>query len=104
MATVSTRLESDSMGTIAVPNNQYGGAQTARSLEYFAIGRENMPPEVIHAFGILKKAAALTNMELGKLPSAKAELIIKASEEVIRGELRRTFSFKNLANRQRHAN
>ncbi len=94
MATISTRLESDSMGTIAVPNNQYGGAQTARSLEYFAIGRENMPPEVIHALGILKKAAALTNMELGKLPSAKTELIIKASEEVIRGELDEHFPLK----------
>lgn len=90
----NTRKESDSMGTIDVPADQYGGAQTARSLHNFAIGRETMPPELIHALGILKKAAALTNMELGKLTKEKGELIIKASEEVIDGKLNADFPLK----------
>ena len=58
------RMESDSMGEIAVPANRYWGAQTERSLHHFDIGRDIMPREVTHAFGILKKAAALTNLEL----------------------------------------
>ena len=62
------RVESDSMGNIEVPTNVYWGAQTARSLVHFDIGRDVMPPELIRAFGILKKAAALVNQELGKLP------------------------------------
>ena len=62
-----TRIESDSMGKIEVPNDRYYGAQTARSLIHFDIGRETMPPELIRAFGILKKAAALVNQDLGKL-------------------------------------
>ena len=65
------RMESDSMGPIEVPSNVYWGAQTARSLVHFNIGRDTMPPELIRAFGILKKAAALVNQELGKLPSKK---------------------------------
>jgi fumarate hydratase, class II len=85
--TTKTRKESDSMGTIEVPANMYGGAQTARSLHNFAIGREKMPPEVIRALGILKKAAALTNLELGKLPEDKAKLIVQAADEVIAGKL-----------------
>lgn len=83
----NTRIESDSMGEIEVPNNQYGGAQTARSLHNFNIGREKMPPEMIRALGILKKAAAQTNQALGKLPKEKADLIIKAADEVINGKL-----------------
>ena len=71
----ATRIESDSMGTIEVPANVYWGAQTARSLVHFNIGRDTMPPELIRAFGILKKAAALVNQELGKLPPEKARLI-----------------------------
>ena len=62
---VAMRIETDSMGKVEVPVNQYGGAQTMRSLHNFAIGREKMPPELIRAFGILKKAAALANQELG---------------------------------------
>lgn len=82
-----TRIEQDSMGVIEVPANQYGGAQTARSLKFFSIGREKMPTELIHAFGVLKKAAALANKELGKLSSNKTELIVRAADEIIRGDL-----------------
>jgi fumarate hydratase, class II len=65
MTLENTRLESDSMGTIEVPANVYWGAQTQRSIEHFAIGNDVMPNELIRAFGILKKAAAMTNHELG---------------------------------------
>lgn len=82
-----TRIESDSMGEIAVPADKYWGAQTERSLHHFNIGKDVMPREVTHAFGILKKAAALTNLELGKLPQDKANLITKAAEEVQNGLL-----------------
>jgi fumarate hydratase class II len=82
-----TRLESDSLGKIKVPNDRYYGAQTARSLIHFDIGRDTMPPELIRAFGILKKAAALVNQELGKLPPEKARLIVRAANEVIAGKL-----------------
>ncbi len=81
------RIESDSMGEIKVPTNKYYGAQTARSLMNFKIGGERFPREIIRALGILKKAAALTNKELGTLPSDKADLIIKAADEVIEGKL-----------------
>lgn len=83
----TTRIEKDSMGEIEVPSNKYWGAQTARSLHHFNIGNDLMPREVTHAFGILKKAAAITNLELGKLSEEKAKLIIQAAEEVSRGEL-----------------
>src|SRR5450432_3795109 len=83
----STRTESDSMGKIEVPANVYWGAQTQRSLLHFDIGRDVMPPELIRAFGILKKAAALVNQELGKLPAEKARLIAQAADEVIAGKL-----------------
>ena len=89
-----TRTESDSMGTIEVPVDQYGGAQTERSLLNFAIGTETMPPQLIRAFGILKKAAALTNLELGKLPEDKAKLITQAADEVISGKLNAHFPLK----------
>ena len=81
------RIETDSMGEIKVPNNKYYGAQTARSLMNFKIGGERFPRELIRALGILKKAAALTNKELGILPADKAELIVKAADEVIEGKL-----------------
>lgn len=81
------RIETDSMGEIQVPANKYYGAQTARSLMNFKIGGERFPRELIKALGILKKAAALTNKELGILPSDKADLIVKASDEVIEGKL-----------------
>src|SRR6202142_734050 len=82
-----TRTESDSMGPIEVPVHRYYGAQTARSLIHFDIGRDTMPPELIRAFGILKKAAALGNQDPGKLPAEKARLIARAADEVIAGKL-----------------
>src|SRR6202166_2066489 len=77
----------DSMGKIEVPSNVYWGAQTARSLVHFDIGRDTMPPELIRAVCILKKAAALVNQELGKLPPEKARLIAQAADEVISDRL-----------------
>jgi fumarate hydratase class II len=84
--TPGSRIESDSMGQIEVPANHYWGAQTQRSLHHFAIGEDRMPPELIRAFAILKKAAALVNHDLGKLPQDKMELIVRAADEVIAGE------------------
>jgi fumarate hydratase, class II len=81
------RTETDSIGSIQVPTNKYYGAQTARSLKNFKIGGEKFPREIIRALGILKKAAALTNKELGILESEKADLIVKAADEVIEGKL-----------------
>jgi fumarate hydratase, class II len=81
------RVETDSMGPIDVPADRYWGAQTQRSLLHFAIGDDPMPVEVIRAFGILKKAAALTNRELGTLPADKADLIAQVADEVIEGKL-----------------
>ncbi|GBD88193.1 fumarate hydratase class II [bacterium BMS3Abin03] len=81
------RIETDSMGEIKVPADKYYGAQTARSLMNFKIGGDKFPRELIRALGILKKAAALTNKELGTLSDDKAELIVKAADEVIEGKL-----------------
>ncbi|MEJ2493150.1 MAG: class II fumarate hydratase [Ignavibacteriaceae bacterium] len=81
------RIEKDTMGEIKVPSDKYYGAQTARSLMNFKIGGERFPREIIRALGILKKAAALTNKELGTLPKEKADLIVKAADEVIEGKL-----------------
>ncbi len=81
------RAESDSMGSVEVPADRYWGAQTQRSLHHFSIGDDQMPVEVIRAFGILKKAAALVNLGLGKLPKDKADLIVAAADEVIEGKL-----------------
>jgi len=84
---IRTRIESDSMGKIEVPADVYWGAQTQRSLLHFDIGRDTMPPELIHAFGLLKKACALVNQDLGKLSADKAHLIVQAANEVIDGKL-----------------
>lgn len=81
------RIETDTMGEVKVPADKYYGAQTARSLLNFKIGGETFPREIIRALGILKKAAALTNQELGMLTKEKAELIVKAADEVIEGKL-----------------
>src|SRR5271155_3067718 len=91
---VPTRIESDSMGKIDVPTDRYYGAQTARSLIYFDIGTDTMPPELIRAFGILKKAAALVNQDLGKLSPEKAKLIVQAADEVITGKLNDHFPLR----------
>jgi fumarate hydratase class II len=82
-----TRTETDSMGAVEVPADRYWGAQTQRSLHHFSIGDDRMPVEVVRAFGVLKKAAALVNEELGKLSHEKAELIVRAADEVIEGKL-----------------
>ncbi len=84
---MSYRIETDSMGEIEVPEDKYYGAQTARSLVHFKIGGDRFPREVIRALGILKKAAAVTNEELGILDSAKTALITQAADEVIAGAL-----------------
>ncbi|MAZ77192.1 MAG: fumarate hydratase, class II [Legionellaceae bacterium] len=86
MAT-KTRVESDSMGKINVPSDVYWGAQTERSLHHFDIGHDVMPKSLIHAFGILKKSAAIVNAELGLLPKNKSRLIVRAADEVIKGKL-----------------
>jgi fumarate hydratase class II len=94
VAKKATRLETDSMGPIEVPTDVYWGAQTARSLVHFNIGRDTMPPELIRAFGILKKACALVNQELGKLSGDKARLILLACDEVISGALNDQFPLR----------
>src|SRR5687767_10008493 len=82
------------MGEIEVPSDKYWGAQTQRSLLHFNIGDDKMPREMIRALGILKKAAALVNQELGKLPSDKAKLIEQACDEVIAGKLDEHFPLR----------
>ena len=91
---MTTRLESDSMGTINVPADKYWGAQTQRSLEHFAIGRDYMPDELIRSFGVLKKAAAMTNHELGLMDKSMLDLIMKAADEVIAGKLNDHFPLR----------
>jgi len=86
-APTGTRTETDSMGAIEVANDRYWGAQTQRSIHHFSIGFDRMPRSVVRAFGILKKAAAEVNRDLGKLPPEKARLIIAAADEVISGKL-----------------
>ena len=88
------RIESDSMGKIEVPNDRYYGAQTARSLIHFDIGLDKMPPSLIRAFGILKKAAALVNQDLKKLSPEKTRLIVQAADEVIAGKLDEHFPLR----------
>jgi fumarate hydratase, class II len=75
------------MGAVEVPADRYWGAQTQRSLHHFSIGEDRMPVEVVRALGILKKASALVNRDLGKLPADKADLIVAAAAEVIDGTL-----------------
>src|SRR5438477_1134426 len=90
----TTRIESDSMGQIEVPADKYWGAQTERSLLHFNIGFDVMPREMIRALGILKKACALVNQDLGKLSADKARLIAQACDEVIEGRLDEHFPLR----------
>jgi fumarate hydratase class II len=90
----AARIESDSMGEIEVRADRYWGAQTERSLHHFDIGFDVMPREMVRALGILKKAAALVNEELGKLPSDKTRLIARAADEVIEGRLDEHFPLR----------
>src|SRR5260370_25408531 len=85
--TAGTRTETDSMGPIEVPNDRYWGSKTARSLIHFALGPDKMPRTIIRAMGILKKACAEVNRDLGKLPADIAKLIVQAADEVIEGKL-----------------
>jgi len=85
------RVEFDSMGEVKVPADRLWGAQTQRSLIHFSIGNDRMPLPVYHAYGYVKKAAALVNERLGKLPKDKADLVVKAADEVIAGKLDENF-------------
>src|SRR5213594_5267558 len=83
----ATRVETDSMGRIEVRADRYWGAQTERSLHHFAIGGDRIPLPVIRALGLVKKAAAQVNQELGLLDARRAELIVSAADEVVAGKL-----------------
>jgi fumarate hydratase, class II len=83
---VPTRTETDSMGPIEVPDHQYWGAQTQRSLHHFSIGDDRMPGAVIRGMAILKKAAALVNRDLDKLSAEEADLIVRAADEILDGK------------------
>ena len=83
---MSYRIEKDSMGEVKVPKDKAWGAQTQRSFENFKIGDEKMPKEIITAIAVVKRAAANANADLGKLSGEKAELIVKAADEIINGE------------------
>jgi fumarate hydratase, class II len=86
-----SRIEFDSMGQVKVPADRLWGAQTQRSLIHFSIGNDHMPIEVYHAYGYVKKAAAIVNQQLGRLPKEKADLIIRSADEVIAGKLDSNF-------------
>lgn len=85
------RIEKDTMGTVEVPEDKYWGAQTQRSVNNFKIGGDLMPLEIIYAMAIVKKAAAITNFELGKLPEDKMKLIVHVCDEIITGKLNEHF-------------
>jgi fumarate hydratase, class II len=91
---VTTRTESDTMGSIEVPAEHYWGAQTERSLHHFAIGNDTMPVAVIRAFGVLKEAAAKVNVELGALDETRGTLIQRAAHEVATGALDEEFPLR----------
>ncbi|WP_313711460.1 lyase family protein, partial [Pseudomonas sp.] len=81
-----SRIETDSLGPVEVPEDAYWGAQTQRSLINFAIGKERMPLAVLHALALIKKAAARVNDRNGDLPADIARLIEQAADEVLSGE------------------
>ncbi len=89
-----TRLETDSMGEIAVPFDKLWGAQTQRSLHHFEIGHDTIPLPVIHAFGELKKAAAMANQDIHKLSAEQSKLIQQAADELIGGNFDDQFPLK----------
>ena len=82
-----TRRETDSLGAVDVPADHYWGAQTQRSLVHFDIGDDRMPKPVYHAYGYVKKAAAILNGRAGRLPRWKTDLIVRVADEVIAGKL-----------------
>src|ERR1700733_11691547 len=81
------RIERDSLGEVEVPADKYWGAQTERSRKNFKIGGQKMPIEVIYAFAVIKKAAAIVNSELGYLPQNKMEVICQVCDEILAGKL-----------------
>jgi fumarate hydratase, class II len=91
LAGTGMRREYDSLGEVEVPANRYWGAQTQRSLEHFSVGRDKMPPELYHAYGYVKKAAAIVNARAGRLPAWKGELIERVCDEIISGALDEEF-------------
>ena len=97
------RIEHDTMGEVRVPANHYWGAQTQRSHENFPIGTERIPEEVISAFAVLKKAAALANCKLGNLDERRANAIAAACDEILAGRLDGRVPAGGLADGQRHA-
>ena len=99
-----TRIEKDTMGDIAVPADRYWGAQTQRSLKYFqaGAGRDTMPRELIKALGILKKAAAMANVELKLLDKERGDMIAQVADEVVSGKLDEHFPLGHLADRLGH--
>ena len=90
----TVRLEKDTLGAVEVPAEHYWGAQTQRSLENFAIGTERMPEEIVRAFALLKKAAALANCELGKLDERRCESIVSACDEILENKWNGEFPLK----------
>lgn len=80
------RVEKDTIGEINVPADKLWGAQTQRSKENFKIGQEKMPKQVVYAFALLKKSAALVNQQLGKLSADKAQAIAQAADEILTGQ------------------
>jgi len=82
----ATRIEMDTFGPIEVPADRYWGAQTQRSLRHFKISGETMPPALIHALALVKKACALVNVELGVLDAKKGRAIVAAADEVLAGQ------------------
>src|SRR6476646_3602813 len=86
LSTRGERVESDSMGEIAVPADKYWGAQTQRSLLHFSIGDDRMPVPVARALGHVKRAAAIVNGRDGRLPDWMSALIVRVADEVVRGE------------------
>jgi fumarate hydratase, class II len=91
LSATGTRRETDSMGAIEVPADRYWGAQTQRSLIHFSIGDDRMPKAVYHAYGYVKKAAAIVNGRDGRLPGWMAQLIERVADEVIAGQLDENF-------------
>src|SRR5580693_5859275 len=91
LAAMGMRREYDSLGEMQVPANRYWGAQTQRSLQHFNIGHDRMPKEVYHAYGYVKKAAAVVNTRGGRLPGWKGALIARVCDEVISGALDEEF-------------
>ena len=87
LSTTGLREEFDSIGKVQVPADHYWGAQTQRSLIHFNIGHDKMPKEVYHAYGFVKKAAAVVNTKAGRLPAWKGQLIQQVADEVISGKL-----------------